>query len=56
MSVLSVSGTSSESKANEVMTATFRCEICQKEFVNEAQLSFHKEIEHVKHLPISGVA
>jgi len=34
----------------------FRCEICKKEFVSEAQLAFHRDIEHVKHLPVSGVA
>jgi hypothetical protein len=34
----------------------FKCEFCKKEFTSEAQLAFHRDIEHVKHLPLSGVA
>ena len=37
-------------------SSSFKCDVCLKQFLSEAELSFHKEIEHVRHLPISGVA
>jgi uncharacterized Zn-finger protein len=60
MPVPSVSGSpsvaESHAEARERQPSSFMCEICLKEFSSEAQLTFHKDIEHVKHLPLSGVA
>lgn len=46
---------SSQKEGMEATTAGFKCDVCDKQFASEAQLAFHKEIEHVKHLPLSGV-
>jgi len=34
---------------------SFRCDRCGKDFVNEVQLISHKEMEHIKHIPLAGV-
>jgi hypothetical protein len=56
MSVQSVSGATSDESKAAMSARSFKCEICQKEFASESQLAFHKDIEHVRHLPVSGVA
>lgn len=37
-------------------TSFLKCDECQKQFSTESELLFHKEVEHVKHLAVAGVA
>ena len=55
MPVLSAPGAPSGEELKSGRT-TFKCEICEREFASDEELSFHKEIEHVRHLPVSGVS
>jgi hypothetical protein len=37
-------------------TSSLECKECNKIFRTESELLFHKEVEHVKHLALAGVA
>ena len=51
------SGTTEDAKYRTDDTKkAIKCEMCDKEFRTQWELSSHKDIEHIRHLALAGVS